>query len=143
MAFAIPFIIPKAPPLGRGQLFSLRKKLQKSKKRAVLSLCQFCFLLKLLAPPRVEILHKAKFTRNHGAFSRFADHKKFANHSHASRFRRMFAVKRANITSGERRDPSLIFGTEKAINRQGFCFFLPLFLSKRKRGDSFESRRLS
>ena len=33
----------------------------------------FCYISKLLAPPRVEILHEAKFTRNHGAFSRFAE----------------------------------------------------------------------
>ena len=68
---------------------------------------------KLLAPPRVEILLWAKFTRNRGAsarfadfslfakwcvpiiksvraYSAFADHNKFANRSHASRFRRIF-----------------------------------------------------
>jgi len=39
-------------------LFFIRKKraVKEAEKRAVLSLCHFCFLLKLLSPPRVEIL---------------------------------------------------------------------------------------
>jgi hypothetical protein len=39
-------------------LFFIRKKraVKEAEKRAVLSLCQFCYILKLLSPPRVEIL---------------------------------------------------------------------------------------
>ena len=56
------------------KLFCLTKKLQKNKNPCrIYRAGQFCDISKLLAPPRVEILHEAKFTRNHGAFSRFAD----------------------------------------------------------------------
>ena len=57
-----------------GKLFCLTKKLQKNKNPCrIYRAGHFCYISKLLAPPRVEILHEAKFTRNHGAFSRFAE----------------------------------------------------------------------
>ena len=55
--------------------FSLREKVTKRGKNPcrIYRAGHFCYISKLLAPPRVEILHEAKFTRNHGAFSRFAE----------------------------------------------------------------------
>ena len=101
-------------PFSRFSLFK-RKALQKKWKilAGFIGFSHFCSATKLLAPPRVEILLWAKFTRNRGAsarfadfslfakwcvpiiksvraYSAFADHNKFANRSHASRFRRIF-----------------------------------------------------
>jgi len=61
--------------------FFLKEKVRKrSKNPDGLSLGHSFFRLKLLAPPRVEILKAllSKFTRNHGAFLRFADFLWFA-----------------------------------------------------------------
>ena len=56
------------------KLFLFERKSYKKKQKT----CRFIALtvllmLKLLSPPRVEILREAKFTRNHGEFSRFTD----------------------------------------------------------------------
>ena len=77
-------------------------------------LCQFCYLLKLLAPPRVEILlvpHKiyseprrifmvcsffmvcklgAPIMKGYRASRAFADHNEYVKRYHASWFRRIF-----------------------------------------------------
>ena len=64
------------------QLFSLRKKLQKSKNPCrIYRLCQFCLAPKLLSPPQVEILLRQNLlgtTANFHGLQIFAPHVKFA-----------------------------------------------------------------
>jgi hypothetical protein len=116
---------------------------------------QFRFSPKVLSPPRVEILRSKIYSepqrifaifkffalckvarakkQSIRAYSAFADHRKFVKRSHASRFRGILRDT-SKITAGRGATPTALFCTDKAINLQGFWFFLPLFLSKRKRG---------
>ena len=108
----------------------------------------------------------AKFTRNHSAFSpfadfslsakwcasiikairaysEFADHNKSVKRSFASRFHGILRDT-SKITVGRGALFWAFICTDKADKScKDFWFFLPLFLSKRKRGDIPESRRLS
>ena len=62
----------------------------------------------------------------------FAESKKSANRKNAPWFRVNFAF--AKFQLGEAQYVLVNIRSDKAINLKGFWFFLPLFLSKRKRG---------
>ena len=64
---------------------------------------------------------------------RFAESEKSVNRENAPWFRVIFAL--AKIKLGEAQEVLAEIRSDKAIKRHVFCFFLQLFLSKRKSWD--------
>ena len=92
--------------------FSLREKVAKrGKKHAVLSPYHFCFKLKLLSPPRVEILLKQNLL---GTTANFYDIQFFSSLQNGAHL-------------------PVFIGTDKADKScKDFWFFLPFFFQKEK-----------
>ena len=122
--------------------FFLKEKVAKRTKNPcrIYRLCQFCHILKLLAPPRVEILfvpHKI-YSEPRRIFAiyrfvcrdrrpRLSFYIKSANHSFASRFRRMFVRHEQTSRAGRGALFQVFPRTDKAIKRHVFPLLLQLF----------------
>ena len=74
------------------------------------------------------------------AYSAFADHEKLVKRSLASRFRRMFAQERANITCGERRALSGFPPHLPSDKTARFLLFCNFFFQKEKVISAFEKK---
>ena len=137
--------------------FFLKEKVAKRiKNLAGLSLCQFVCEVKLLAPPRVEILRgkiyseprrifaiakflsscKAVRTNKQSirAYSAFADLKKSVKRYFTSRFRRMFAKHEQTSRAGRGALFWFFFVLSKPINPARIFAFFATFFSKKKVG---------